>query len=35
MLIPASAIPLKNLMMANMIYDVENELKTAATNDDT
>lgn len=33
-LIPASDIPVKNLMIVNIIYDVENALKTANIKDD-
>lgn len=33
-LIPASDIPVKNLMMTNITYDVENALRTANIVDD-
>lgn len=33
-LIPASDIPVKNLMMTNIIYEVENALRTANVMDD-
>lgn len=33
-LIPASDIPVKNLMMTNIIYDVENALRIAKVMDD-
>ncbi len=33
-LIPASDIPVKNLMIINIVYDVENALRTAKSIDD-